>query len=337
MGVGSAREGFRLEAMQLDSPRFLDRTDSQAQKQVQLQDVIRRLEEHHEPMQRLREKVSRLVARMSQVETCLEDEKHVLEDCRKLARDCGEDLLEDMVSLDKLSELFPRDRLNRKAAIGRLDAFLGEVDTVKSDLAALDKCLTARLSKDNSANQKPATWTSGGSSPASAGEKPKDNNVKGTIASPHSPEVQAPTRDFWEQLELPMQLRSSEERSCYTLTSLALYFQAEEIKLQLSPDASCLTISGAHLPTAAQLQEMQDNIVQHLTQHGQTPLNSQAAQKIYARFGSGSFGRFSETLTLPRDVDATRIEASCVEGVLHVKLPKRIRRTHTLFGGPSLW
>lgn len=272
---------------------------------------------------------------MSQDEACLEDEKQVLEDCRKLARNRGEDLLEDMMSLDKLSGLLPRDRRNRKAAIAQLDQFLEEVDTVKSDLAALEKSLTAELSKKTSANQNSDMWTSGGNMPAIAGEKPEDGDLK--VALPRSSGVPLPPCDFWEQLELPLQFRSSEERSCYTLTSCASKFEAEEIKLQLSPDASSLTISGLHLPTDAEVQEMRDNIAQRFLGHEQKFLSSRAANQLYTRLGNGSFGSFSQTLTLPRDVDATCIEASCVEGVLHVKLPKRIHRTHPLFGGRFPW
>merc|ERR1712227_505993 len=57
----------------------------------------------------------------------------------------GEDLLEEMLALDKLSGLFPEDRATRKAAIAKLESLLDQVDQTKADLARLQKEVDARL------------------------------------------------------------------------------------------------------------------------------------------------------------------------------------------------
>jgi len=380
-----------------ESPSTFQRTDSQVQKQSQVQDVMQRSTNRAASIQCLKEKFARLVARLSQEGACLEEEKKVLEDCRKDARNRSEDLLEDMVALDKLSGLFAEDRCKRKEMIARLDAFLQEVDEVKSNLAGLQKDLHAKVESQNAAKQKAAhalkekvlrlqggsgtqsrqpctnqpsnplpshqcqgcgqestegregdsgfegqwfcskCWQSWAGSDADSCSDPDPSLARAVQ------EVPVPTSDFWDQLGLSIQLRSSEERACYTLLAHPCKLCAQEVNLQLSPDASRLTISGTHLPSTTDLSEMKDTIAAHLARLGKKSCDSQAAQQLYAKLGSGSFGRFSKSFELPRDVDATRIEASCDEGVLCVRLPKRLRqaipaRRHPLLGGsPLLW
>jgi len=96
--------------------------------------------------------------------------------------------------------------------------------------------------------------------------------------------------------------------------------------VELSPDSTRLLIAGTHLPSEAELEKMQDSIVHHCWQRGQSSLDSRTAQQLYASMGSGRFGSFSKTFQLPTDVDVSRIETSCNQGILRVKLPKKIYR-----------
>jgi hypothetical protein len=119
----------------------LTRTESQSQKQCKVQQIYDRLGDYCLPVAKLKQDVSELAKRIAQDDVCLEGVKQAMDACRKSARNQGEDLLEDTLALDALTDLFAEDRTKRKEALARLDALLEEVDVVKSDLVALDKKL----------------------------------------------------------------------------------------------------------------------------------------------------------------------------------------------------
>jgi len=157
-------------------------------------------------------------------------------------------------------------------------------------------------------------------------ESATDEQPQDCTAQKRSPEVPVPQQKFWEQLELPAQFDTSEEVGCYTLSCQAPGLQAQEVVVELSPDSTRLLISGMHLPSEAELEKMQERIVHHCWQRRQSSLDSRTAQQLYASMGNGSFGLFSKTFQLPRDVDVSRMETSCTQGILRVKLPKQIYR-----------
>jgi len=145
-----------------------------------------------------------------------------------------------------------------------------------------------------------------------------------------------PENHFWEQLKLPLQFEPCENSDCYTITCASSNLCSRDINLQLNRDASRLTLAGVHVPTAAELQEMTDRVMCHLSKRGDR-VDDKAVLSLYARIARGSFGRFSETFQLPRDVDVSRISATCDEGVLQVQLPKRIRHPRPMMGRPLFW
>merc|ERR1712187_296345 len=69
----------------------------------------------------------------------LEETEQLIDAARKKARHLGEDLLEDLLALDKLSGLITEDRNRRKAAIAGIDTLLEDVDASKALLANLHK------------------------------------------------------------------------------------------------------------------------------------------------------------------------------------------------------
>merc|ERR1712187_633994 len=71
----------------------------------------------------------------------LQETEQLIDTARKKARHLGEDLLEDLLALDKLSGLITEDRNRRKAAIAGIDALLEDVDASKAFLANLQKQL----------------------------------------------------------------------------------------------------------------------------------------------------------------------------------------------------
>jgi len=154
---------------------------------------------------------------------------------------------------------------------------------------------------------------------------------------PKSLDIPVLANQFWEQLDLAIDFRGSEQKSCYTLLAQSGDLLAREINLELSPDASSLRISGTHVPNVREAKEMQARIRQYLLTHDQMPCDLDDVKHMYAKLGSGRFGSFSKTVRLPRDIDVNRIEASCNDGVLCVRLPKQHRRprpsmSHPFFG-----
>jgi HSP20 family protein len=64
---------------------------------------------------------------------------------------------------------------------------------------------------------------------------------------------------------------------------------------------------------------LQDNV---LTIKGSKEQKQESGEGRYRRI-ERSYGSFSRSLSLPRNVDATRVEANLEDGVLEVRLPKR--------------
>merc|ERR1712046_364428 len=78
---------------------------------------------------------------------------------------------------------------------------------------------------------------------------------------------------------------------------------------------------------AAQLQaKVQSQLGQHV---GNTQITDAEAKdlvnQLYAAAGRGSFGVFTETLRIPRDVNIRGIKATCHKGCVSVTLPKTPR------------
>lgn len=328
-----AQSAVAMEADEQNEESF-DRTESQVQKQTKMHDILCRLKDHSEPVRHLREKVSRLAARMDSDYADLNSEQKVLGDCWKTARNCTEDMMQDMEPLDNLCGMFSEDRAIKKESIASLDALLEAVDSVKSDLAVIEKTLSSKL------EQKAA------SSPGESISTPRTAETHGSSRheSPVSEElvreVPVPMQKFWEELELPLRFQPAEEQSCYTLFCRAAGLRPQEVNLELSPDSTHLIVSGSHLPATAEVASMRDAIAQlflKALKRGQRTFDPHGVMKLYANMGEGNFGSFSQSFQLPPDADVNRIEASCDQGCLRVKIPKHMRRARPmhspLFGG----
>jgi len=145
VNIGCPSEESTSGASEMDSPSSLDRTEYQVQKQAQVQAVLQRLDKYREPVRQLKNTASSVVESINQGWFCLEDAIKLLQESQNIARNRGEDLLEHMLALDKLTGLSLEDRASRKVAVAALDALLEEVDSVKSDLAGVKKGLNAKL------------------------------------------------------------------------------------------------------------------------------------------------------------------------------------------------
>jgi len=320
---------------------ILERTDSQIQRQSRVHDATVRVEMHAESVHKLEDKVARLSLRLVRAGASFIEEKRVLEDCRKAVRNCSEDLMEEMVSLDELSGLLDEDRASRKKVISKIESLLADVDQITTKLASLGKTIQAKLEIES---QKAAVNATGAAEvvqkdvPQLSPGRTTEAQLKCEKHQGHPKPLDIPvlTNQFWEQLDLSIDFRGSEEKSCYTLLAQSGDLLAREISLELSPDASSLRISGTHVPNSREAKEMQTRIRQYLLTHDQMPCDLDDVKHMYAKLGSGRFGSFSKAVRLPRDIDVNRIEASCNDGVLCVRLPKQHRRPRPSMSHPFL-
>lgn len=304
------------DSMEVDSSNEVREasTGSVGGPDARVQRVMLRLSGHRVSVQRLQDKIERLAARLRQAGACVDEERRVCVDCQKLARNIVEDLMEDIVALDDLTDLCADDRSNRKHAIATLESHLGDLDRIKSHLVTLQEDVDSRLH---------APLSPAGCEDSQAETCSHVDEATSTAVLPNE--------EFWQKLKLPLHFEPFESRSCYTLTCKSSNLQSDEINLHLNRAPSRLTVSGVHVPTASELEEMTTRIRQYLSKLGED-FEDQAVLDLYARIGSGSFGEFSETFQLPRDVDVSRISASCNDGVLHLRMPKRMNHARPMMG-----
>jgi HSP20 family molecular chaperone IbpA len=306
-----------------ESSSVVERTECQQAMQGQVQAVLQRLTEHRKQICKLQAMVSELRTDSCTDSHSLDEALKFLQQSQKQARNYGEDLLEDMMSLDKLSGLFPEDRAGRKSAIGSLETLLDDIDAIKANIVKLQKSLEAKQEQCQ--------------------HKSEQDSRPGLLApkEPIAPEIPAPAHAVWKAPNCPrvsIHFESKESLTHYTIAAAVSNLDSNDIELSLSPDGSALIVTGVRLPTDLEMRRMQDHLREHLqtTGHDLTDTRniSHVATQAYARMGQGRYGKFSESFRLPHSVDVERISASYNEGVLSISLPKRKRLHQAMPGNP---
>jgi hypothetical protein len=307
----------------------IERTASQALKQETLEQARRKIQDTEGPVSKLRREIARVHTESRQA-----DPKRALaslEGMRKRARNFGEDILEETLKLDSLSNLLPEDRLARKEAIRQADALLEGVDTMKAELASLLQrfALEAETAAKEEEEQDEAQEQP---SPPPKRSAPADP----VPASPRPPAPQSaragagvplPQPSMWTQVRLPLRFSLQEGGARYFLTSARIpALDTQSLRLQLTRGGS-LSISGVCLPTAEECAEMQQEVARQLRGHTEKTLSAYggiagAAEALYAQLGKGAFGSFAEAVRLPEDIDVDAIRTTCEAGVIQVVLPK---------------
>jgi len=293
------------------SPVF-QRTECQQAMQGQVQAVLHRITEHREQICKLQATISELRTDSTNDLHSIDEALKVLQQSQKDARNYGEDLLEDMMSLDKLSGLFSEDRADRKSAIASLEVLLDDIDAIKASIAKLQKSLEAQQEQCR--------------------HKSEQDAHPGFIAPKERtpPEIPAPSHGLWKAPNCPpvsVRFQSQESPAQYTISAAVSNLDRNDIELSLSADGSALIVTGVRLPTDLEMRRMQDHLREHLqtTGHDLTDTRkiSHLATQAYIRMGQGRYGKFSESFRLPYNVDVDRIGASYDEGVLCIDLPKK--------------
>jgi len=291
----------------------LTRTESQLAKQVKVQKVAQRMQTHQEHVQHLKA-VMKSLPFMSSQSTLPEQALKEVEQHQRQARNIGEDLLEDILALDSLTDLFAEDRLSRKVALGEIDALIDEVDGVKTALLKHRREFEALLEtqQKHEKQQEVAHMKQDFSSEADKEDEEDEEDTSEKV--PRFPSAEA-----WANLKLPLRLQYQNLADGYVGVAELPGLAGEDIKLKLEEHGSLLRISGLILPKTNEIKALDRHILNKL---GRPP----AVPEEYLLAGRGRFGCINEALRLPKDVDVRSIEASCRDGVLQLTLPRQRQR-----------
>mmetsp|Transcript_21301 Transcript_21301/g.38257 ORF Transcript_21301/g.38257 Transcript_21301/m.38257 type:complete len:324 (+) Transcript_21301:81-1052(+) len=292
-----------------DEESQLKRTESQALKQHRVQQISQHLSER-------RGLVKELLDGLEDTSDLTEVEQK-----QKAARNLGEDLLEDILALDNLSNLFEKDRQARKAALADLEVLTDEVDRAKASLQKQRKELKAHEEAKQKDEEQAAKAEAQRMDEAQL-EEEEDSRF--------------PASQDWAELKLPMRFHSSAMSGGWVaLAELPSGCTSEDLKMELKDGGSTLRVSGLRLPTMNELEVLNREAQRQL--RGRRPTEPQD----YLQLGRGLFGRVDEALRLPEDVDTEGISASFRRGVLELTLPRRrLRGAPLSFRGsrrPSVW
>jgi len=321
---------------------MMERTASQ----VVRQQAVRRVHEHVTEREEPISKLARTASALAKGEQHSQEGLRAVVEVEKQARNFGEDLLEDLLSLDQLSNLFPEDKSARKAEISRIDSLLEIVDATKAKLASHRRALESKLEASTPASQTSTSATDSDTDDAKSTsdrgehavayqEQTRDARKTTMSESAARPAAQlpsvtpqealvAPAEEVWRQVPLRLQFRSQEVMDGYVLMARAPGLDDKSIELVLGDRGSTLKVEGALVPTTSETAQMQRVIAARYPHIATRP--SAALNQLFLELGSGTFGNFSQSFELPEDTDVDGINASFDNGVLRIVIPKAHRR-----------
>lgn len=298
---------------------IMERTECQRAMQEKVKAVLQRLKEHGEAIRKLEENVSDFINEFNIDSDSVGEAVQRSQQLQKQARNYGEDVLEDMLSLDRLEGLFPEDRAGRKSAYAGLESLLDDVDAIKANLVKLQKSLETvqtQYQQECVEDVHPVLST-------------PESKLNSSGIDRKSLQIPAPRCDLWKALSLSLDFASKELPTHYIAS--AAVPKLEDVELRLSADGSRLTVTGVQLPTTEEIHSMQDQLRTYFERNGHDYTDSrkasQEAAKFYARVGQGRYGRFSTSFRLPPSVEAEDIRASYDAGILSIQLPKKVHPT----------
>jgi len=206
-----------------------------------------------------------------------------------------------MLALDEISGLAEEDRKLRKDTLRDIQQILDTVDGAKNRLARVQQGLATELEKSQLVTETPA-------------------QAKQSVSKP----LESPTVD-WQRVKLPVKFTAIERPHAYILSASLPGLDGEKFAINRK-DRGVLSISGHKEPTAAERQQMNVALAQHvrgLPKRRQEELQQNDLEAMLMQIGHGRYGRFIEDFELPGDVDWTAIEPSYLDGMLRVLVPRR--------------
>mmetsp|Transcript_29903 Transcript_29903/g.53110 ORF Transcript_29903/g.53110 Transcript_29903/m.53110 type:complete len:333 (+) Transcript_29903:84-1082(+) len=306
---------LQLPQDSLESTPALDRTQSQAAKQLKVRQVREHLAGQDQPVRDL------LAATQALEESESDGSAATLQEIirqQKAARNIGEDLLEDMLKLDSLAGLHLEDRQDRKRALAQLEELVDQVDAVKLKLRKRRQEVEALAASEESTEQSPSDEPRAESETRQEEEhEPEDEeesaeedqeleDEESSWSGRRPQEEQEEEEDPWNDLRSRLKLKSRELPQAYVVTADTPGLAAQDLNLELEGDL--LRIKGLVRPT------VQDAAVLRRWLRREPRIED---------FAAHGFGRFQEAVRVPGDVDVNGIQASCRHGQLQVVLPRR--------------
>lgn len=357
--IEQSHEGTEDEQMEVDEEanEAPFRSASQTAKQSEVERVQRRVGGRVDSVDALQEMVSQLEVTCSCTDNSklLQEALANIDEVRKLARNYSEDLLEDMLALDKLSGLALDDRTSRKAVIAQIEAMLDILDGAKIKLVLLHQKMEDRLKTlmtvpaPTSVEDEQRSTKEKCAAPRSQSIPSSRLHNDGQPLQQHArsqpelrPSAEVPKKGFWKQvpLQVPFQIQDAGDK--YLAATSARGMNIKDLSLEVSNSGRHLLVKGTRLPTSQEALQLQARVqdalgLQHLAyRNNSSP--EELIRHLYVKAGQGSFGAFDETLRIPGDADIRGIEASCHEGMLCIVIPKVPRqiRPGMLGGRPRM-
>jgi len=310
------------------------RTESQVVSQKQINCVLQHLEEHRPLVEKLKGHLESLTCN-GRVDSDVAG-KVLLRDVGerlKANRNLGEDLLEDMLALDKLVGLHPEDRSNRKAAIANIEALLEIVDGNRAQIVRLQKeaqsrldALTTTVAQQQSSGENSSVGASG----QSGHIREQEQHVHDLSTRPAMN-----MENLWKEVRLPIDFRSRERRDAYILFAQIPNLDSRRLRVAADAKRSNLTVTGLSLPNQAQAAQLRRAVASQLSKftHSDSPLEYDTqVLDLYSRLGQGHFGAFSQNFRLPVDADVEGIKFYLENGVLRVVIPRTQHQFRRSFG-----
>jgi hypothetical protein len=300
----------------------IERTASQSLKFKALQQARHKIHNTEAPVSQLKHDI----ARVGGEDQGAKDVLSSLESLRKRARNYSEDILEETLKLDSLTNLLPEDRVARKETLRQADLLVEGLDSMKAELAALQRRFA---SAPTSAEERTATEDKKLAShvPAQATPPPVQS------AARTEAEVPLPPASLWTKVRLPLSFSAQEGVSRYVLPARSHAVDTKSLRLRLIDGGATLSISGVCAPSAEEAADMQ----QEVTRYMQATRSKVGVPTLYAQLAHGTYGSFAETVRLPEDVDVHAIHTTYENNVLQVVLPKSPPRSARQSLNPHLF
>jgi HSP20 family molecular chaperone IbpA len=314
------------------------RTKSQVERSLQVKRVKQNIADREGPVHELARTASHLSKGQVPSEmTPLREALSAVDQAQKKGRNFGEDLLEDMLALDKLSGLKDEDRQARKSAIRGIESLLEAVDNSKSRLVAIQRKLESKLKEQEQEEQALAAEIGRKQREADAMAAEEELQSKAAEIAKVKDSARAvvkrvgesppPSKEFWSKLRLPLRFHSREQADGYNIVATIPGLSTEDISVELSDDSQFLTVEGIRFPGAKDSKHMRQKIGRRLQQEAQANprslVDSVDTNELYAELGQGDFGKFSETFRVPVDAIVDGMNASYSDGVLRIHLPRK--------------
>merc|ERR1712039_353808 len=196
---------------------------------------------------------------------------------------------------------------------------------VKLQNTIREACAAQRLKQDAEATSKrSARETHSIHAPDAAAAAASTCVNPGEIALPHA--------DIWTNMHVSVDFQIRQQRGGYALFAAIPSLHRDTLNIKMNKQTRELTVSGVCLPTSRQAEQMRQHVagvIARARSQQYSQVNAQLSDVItqaYRELGVGKFGSFSETFSLPMDVDDARVNASFDDGILSIGLTYSVRR-----------